>query len=124
MNWTIALIIATAVAVFFIMKQTAQIPSKDAITHLKNGALVVDVRNPDEFNSGHIPTALNFPLDRIESDLPLHVKDKNQALLMHCQGGVRSRMAVQKAKGMGYANSFNLGSFDRAKQIIEEGASG
>jgi phage shock protein E len=117
MNWTTTLIIAAVVAVFFMMKKSGQISAKDALEKLKDGALVIDVRSPGEFNSGHLPNTINIPLDEIETALPRRVKDKNQTLLLHCASGMRSGMAKQKLKSLGYANVFNLGSLARARKI-------
>jgi len=118
MTWTTTLIIAAVVAVIFMMKKSGQISAKDALEKLKNGALVIDVRSPGEFNSGHLPVAINIPLDEIETALPKRVQDKNQMLLLHCASGMRSGMAKSKLKGMGYTNAFNLGSYGRAEEIV------
>jgi phage shock protein E len=120
MNWTTPLIIAAIVAIVFMMKKAGQISSPDARACLKNGALVIDVRSPGEFNSGHLPLAINLPLDEIEAVLPQRVKDKNQVLLLHCASGMRSGLARKKLKGMGYANAFNLGSYGRAESILKQ----
>jgi rhodanese-related sulfurtransferase len=48
------------------------------------------------------------------------VRDKNQALLLHCQSGVRSGVARKKLIALGYPNAFNLGSYGRAMQIVNE----
>ena len=120
MNWTTTLIIAAVVAVVFMLKTAGQISAKDALAHLKNGALVIDVRSPGEFNSGHLSAALNLPLDEIETALPRRVPDKNQVLLLHCQSGMRSGMAQRKLKSMGYAKVFNLGSYGRAESILKQ----
>ena len=98
MNWTTTLIIAAVVAVIFMMKKSGQISTKDALEKLKNGALVIDVRTPGEFNAGHLPNAINIPLDQIETAVPKRVKDKNQVLLLHCASGMRSGMAQKKLK--------------------------
>jgi phage shock protein E len=100
------------------MKKAGQISSQDARAYLKNGALVIDVRSPGEFNSGHLPVAINIPLDEIETVLPRRVKDKNQVLLLHCQSGMRSGMAKKRLNGIGYANAFNLGAYARAESIL------
>lgn len=118
MNWTNALIVVAVLAIFFLLKRSGQISSKDAQAHLKSGALVIDVRTVAEFNSGHLKRAINLPLDEIETSLPLRVKDKNQVLLLHCQSGMRSGVARKKLKALGYANAFNLGSYSRAEQIV------
>ena len=122
MNWTVTLIIAAVVAIIFILKKAGQISPKDALAHLKNGALVIDVRSPGEFNSGHLPAAINIPLDKIETALPRRVKDKNQIVLLHCLSGARSGMAKDKLKSLGYANAFNLGSYARAQNIVSGAA--
>ena len=100
------------------IKRSSQISAKDALEKLKAGALVIDVRSPGEFGSGHLAKAINIPLDEIETALPKRVKDKNQALLLHCASGMRSGMAKSKLKSIGYINAFNLGSYRRAEEIV------
>lgn len=120
MNWTTSLIVLTVIAIIYMLKRVGQISSKDAHSHLKNGALVIDVRSPAEFNSGHLPNAMNFPLEEIETALPRRVKDKNQLLLLHCQSGARSGVARKKLNGIGYINAFNLGSYGRAARVVND----
>jgi len=119
-NWTAILIVAAVVAVVFMMKKSGQVCAPDALKYLKNGALVIDVRSPGEFNSGHLARAINLPLDEIETALPGRVPDKNQLLLLHCASGMRSGSARQKLKAMGYTNAFNLGSYGRAESILKQ----
>ena len=118
MNWTTTIIIAAIVAVIFMIKKSGQISAGDALEKLKTGALVIDVRSPGEFGSSHLSKAINIPLDEIETILPKRVKDKNQVLLLHCASGMRRGMAKTKLKGMGYNNTFNLGSYGRAEEIV------
>ena len=59
-----------------------------------------------------------MPLDEIESSMPRRVKDMDQVLLLHCQGGSRSSAAVKKLNAMGYAKAFNLGSYGRAARVL------
>ena len=118
MNWTTTLIIAAIVAVIVMIKKSGQISATDAFAKLKTGALVIDMRSPGELNSGRLPTAINIPLDEIETALPKRVKDKTQVLLLHCASGMRSSMAKRKLKGMGYPNGLNLGSYGRAESIL------
>jgi len=117
--WTPIFIFAAVVAVFLIIKKAGQISAKDAAAHLKNGALVIDVRSAGEFGSGHLPNALNFPLDEIETAVPRRLKDKNQVLLLHCLSGTRSGFAKRRLRDMGYANVFNLGSYGRAQHLVK-----
>jgi len=53
---------------------------------------LVDVRSPSEFASGHIPGAVNIPMDQIESRIPDLCKDV--PLVLVCQAGTRARMTA------------------------------
>jgi len=123
MNWTTLLIIAAMVAIAFMIKKTGQISPKEAIAYLNNGAMVIDVRSPGEFSSGHLAKAINIPLDNLETALPQRVKDKSQVLLLHCASGMRSGLAKIKLHGMGYTNAFNLGGYGRAESILRKDVS-
>ena len=118
MHWINYLVVAVIVVVFLMLKRSGQIPAGNALAYLKNGAMVIDVRTASEFGSGHLPNAINVPLDQIETALPRQVTDKNKFLLLHCQSGIRSGMAKTKLKHLGYTNSFNLGSYARAAKIV------
>ena len=120
MNWTFLVIIAVVVAIFLIISKAGQISAKDAAAYLKNGALVIDVRSPGEFNSGHLTNVINIPLDEIESVVPQRWPDKSQVLLLHCASGMRSGMAQKKLNRLGYTNAFNLGSYERAKGLLQQ----
>ena len=119
MEWAfIALIAVFALACIF-LRRPGQIPVKDAHECLRDSALIVDVRNPAEFNRRHLPKAINFPVDQIETTLPARVKDKTQPILLHCHSGRRSAIAMRKLNALGYQNAFNLGSFTRAECIVK-----
>lgn len=118
MNWPTLLIIAALVVIVILLKKSGEIAPGTAREYLQHGALVIDVRSAEEFSSGHLSAAVNLPLGDLAHSLPRLAKDKNQVLLMHCQSGVRSARATSQAKAMGYAHTFNLGSFARASDIV------
>ena len=115
---TSVIVVVIVVTVYSIWKRASQISIKRAVAYLKDGAPVIDVRSSAEFNSGHLASAINLPVEEIETALPRRVKDKNQVLLLHCQSGMRSGVAKTKLAGLGYANVFNLGSYARAAGIV------
>ncbi len=72
----------------------------EAVEECRNtsNATLLDVREVDEFRSGHIPGAVNVPLSRINTiSLP-----KDRQLYVYCLRGTRSRQAVSALKQMGY----------------------
>ena len=118
MNWTIALVAGLAFVGFMALKRMSSVSAGVARKHLREGALVIDVRSPEEFRGRHLPNVINIPLGELRESLPRRVKDKRQVLLLHCLSGGRSGVAEQQAKGLGYRNVFNLGSYGRAERIV------
>lgn len=119
MNWIEILVLAVMLAAIVLLRRRGLVSAAEAAERLKKGALVIDVRTKGEFDAGHLPNAINLPLDEIETSLPRRVKDKSQALLLHCQAGGRSAQAAKRLTALGYVNAFNLGSYGRAAQIVK-----
>ena len=76
---------------------------------LSPDALLIDVRSPGEFNSGHIAGAVNLPLDRVESDISGIAPDKSTPLLLYCRSGARSGRACEILSSVGYRSVRNGG---------------
>lgn len=77
---------------------------------VKSGALLVDVRGPDEFAKEHLPNAINVPLDDIVQHLDIFQK---QPTVLYCQSGMRSQNAANLLKKRGYQSVHNLGAMAR-----------
>jgi rhodanese-related sulfurtransferase len=120
MNWIMFAIAIAAIVGFIFWKRMAFVPAETARRHLAAGALIIDVRSPEEFRSGHVPSARNIPLGELRERLSQQVKDQSQPLLVHCLGGGRSTIAQQQLKRLGYANVFNLGSLARARHLYAQ----
>ena len=73
-----------------------------------SGAVLLDVRTPEEYRSGHIPGSKNIPLQTIDRASTV-VENKDTVLYVYCQSGARSRQAVGMLKQMGYTNVNNIG---------------
>ena len=70
------------------------------------GALVLDVREPDEYNSGHIPGAVLLPLGTIsETSAASVIGGKDAEVLVYC----RSKQAAAMLARLGYTNIFEFG---------------
>ena len=72
-------------------------------------ALLVDVRNPSEYDGGHIPGSINFALSRILQEAEVEFTDKSQPLYIYCQSGARSARAGKLLDLMGYESVTDLG---------------
>lgn len=72
------------------------------------GAVLLDVRTPDEYRQGHIPGSKNLPLQSLDNVAAI-VKDKESPLFLYCYSGARSRQAAGMLRRMGYAKANNIG---------------
>ena len=77
----------------------------DAAAKLNSGeAVIVDVRDKDEWDEGHIPGALHMSRGTIELDIEEKVPETNAMIICHCGGGGRSALAAESLQKMGYKN--------------------
>lgn len=75
--------------------------------------VVIDVRTPEEFASGHIEGAINIPYDTIAPNLPALAKiGKDESILLYCRSGRRSAIAMQSLAQLGYRKLQNGGGLD------------
>jgi len=70
--------------------------------------LFVDVREPDEWDEGHIPGALYTGRGRLEQRIEGLVPDKSRPLVVYCSGGSRSAFAAKALEDLGYEDVVNL----------------
>jgi len=73
-----------------------------------SGAVLLDVRTPAEYRSGHIPGSKNISLQTIDT-VGSVAENKDIPLFVYCQSGARSRQAAGMLKQMGYTNVNNIG---------------
>lgn len=69
---------------------------------------ILDVREEDEWEEGHIEWATHLPLSKVEKEAEQIFPDKNEVIIACCSIGGKSREAVAKLKEMGYTNVKNL----------------
>lgn len=75
---------------------------------VKGGALLLDVRTPEEFGSGHFANAKNHSLQQLEAgEMPAN--DKKTAVYVYCRSGNRSAQASTILKNAGFTNVTDLG---------------
>ena len=79
--------------------------------------LLVDVRTPAEFHSGHIPTAVNIPVSEIETR-PIDVA-KQKLVIVYCRSGSRSNRAAGILESLGYTRVVDFGGIYRWEGELE-----
>jgi rhodanese-related sulfurtransferase len=89
----------------------------------KETVLVVDVRSPQEFATGHIPGAVNIPLDELAKRIGEMKVPKNTTLVTMCEHGGRSSRAALELEKLGYKTSSfcTLDSWKKRGYKIEAG---
>ena len=72
--------------------------------------VLLDVRTPEEFSSGHIPGALQLTNETFtKQDTEKLLKDKTQTIYVYCRSGRRSKQSSQKLIDFGYTNVIEIG---------------
>ncbi len=70
---------------------------------------ILDVREQDEFDAGHIPGAILIPYTEIESKSEKRLPDKDKQILVYCRSGRRSKIAADALARLGYTNVKEFG---------------
>jgi len=82
---------------------------------LDKGAMLLDVREPSEFDMGHLPEAVHIPRGLLEFMVDNHPKLQNrtQTMVVYCKNGGRSTLATDLLQRMGFSDIHMLaGGFD------------
>jgi len=72
------------------------------------GALLVDVREADEYAAGHIPGSISLPLSAIDT-AEILIPRKDTPLFLYCLAGSRSSQALSRLQKLGYKRLENIG---------------
>ena len=79
------------------------------------GAVLLDVREEDEYKEEHIPNSVNIPLSNLEQIEDMHYP-KDTPLFIYCHSGRRSGLAVMRLRELGYTNTKNIGGIIHYKK--------
>ena len=75
-------------------------PGVDFKSLVENGAIIIDVRSPQEYDSGHIKGSKNIPVNIIQREIG-NIKKLGKPIITVCKSGARSSMAKSVLKGAG-----------------------
>lgn len=107
--WVVAFLLVFNMLVFSFMRERATGAKKVSPLHLpqlqrSGDHLIIDVSEPAEFSRGHIPDAINIPLNNINDNEKSLPKDKESTVILVCQTGSRCVSAAKQLRGKGLSN--------------------
>ena len=79
------------------------------IMDTEEGYIILDVREQDEYDAGHIPGAILIPYTQIAEKAEEVLTDKDQLILVYCRSGRRSKIAAEALMELGYTNIKEFG---------------
>ena len=79
------------------------------IMDTEEGYIILDVREQDEYDAGHIPGAILIPYTQIAEKANEMLPDKEQLILVYCRSGRRSKIAAEALAELGYTNIKEFG---------------
>ena len=79
------------------------------IMDTQEGYIILDVREQDEFDQGHIPGAILIPYTQIDFKAEDMLPDLDQLILVYCRSGRRSKIAAEALVELGYTNIKEFG---------------
>jgi phage shock protein E len=84
---------------------------------LQRGAIIIDVRTGIEYDQGHVPGAWNIPVDRISINTG-RIRAAKRPVILCCNSGARSSMALQLLKEQGITDVYNGGNWENVLKVI------
>jgi rhodanese-related sulfurtransferase len=106
------LLIGLVLVVAYSRVSSAADPPAAAHAAVKAGGTLVDVRTAAEFASGHLPGAINVPVDELPRRYA-EIGNPAKAVVVYCRSGVRSAAAATELKARGFTQVINLGGMGR-----------
>ena len=93
-----------------------EVDTADAASRIERGVVVLDVREPDEYEQGALPNALHIPRGHLEAQIETKIVDKSAPVVVYCAGGVRSAFAAKTLAELGYTDVVSMaGGFGKWK---------
>ena len=90
------------------MSRVREVSVDETQQRMKAGAILIDVREDNEFDAAHAKGARHLGRGIIERDIVGAVPDKNAELILYCGGGYRSALAADNLQKMGYTNVWSM----------------
>lgn len=105
---TVGAILVAAIGYLLFLRR-GDVGVSDARRLVELGALLVDVRTPEEFSAGHIDGAVNIPLQALDRRMG-ELGPKDRSIVVYCRSGNRSSRARRMLESAGFSAVHDLGA--------------
>jgi phage shock protein E len=105
---TLAALIVVAAGLYLMFGRGREIQGPEARRLATAGARLLDVRSPEEYAGGHLPGAVNIPVQELDRRLA-EVGPTDHELIVYCRSGHRSTRAAELLRQHGFTKVHNLG---------------
>lgn len=95
------------------------VPASEAVEAIEDGATVVDVRTPEEYDAGHLPGARNIDVSADDFESRIEALDPAESYVVYCRTGNRSAAAVRTMLDAGFDDVVNGGGYE---DLVSAGA--
>ena len=96
--------------------QIREVDPTQAEEAVQGGAVALDVREPDEYEQGALPSAVHIPRGQLEGSIESRIVDHSTPIVVYCAGGARSALAAKSLQDLGYTDVVSMiGGFNRWK---------
>jgi phage shock protein E len=109
---TVLVLVAVLVAAYFMFMKGGDVDGVEARRLVQSGARLVDVRTRGEFAAGHLPGAVNIPVQELDARLN-ELQPKDGVVVVYCRSGHRSGNAARLLKSAGFPAVHDLGAMSR-----------
>ncbi len=90
------------------VSRVSEVTVEEALERREAGAVLIDVREDNEWQMGHATDAIHLGRGVIERDIVGQIPNKDKEIILYCGGGYRSALAADMLQRMGYTNVFSM----------------
>jgi rhodanese-related sulfurtransferase len=101
-------VVLLAAAIYLVFGRGREIQGGDARKLVAAGARLLDVRSPEEYANGHLPGAVNIPVQELDRRMA-EVGPPDSEVVLYCRSGSRSARATEMLRRHGFSKVHNLG---------------
>lgn len=82
--------------------------------------MIIDVRTPEEYATGHITGAVNIPVSDLDEGRlgELALAERDAVLQLYCRSGARAAYACAILQSAGFTNAVNIGGLEEAMEVV------